>query len=175
MNAYYLKTNHLSHALGIDPGKVTLTWLAKNGRRQTAFQVKLESGGRLLHNSGKITCDKMRYQPEMEIPSRTRVTWSVTLWDEDDRAGEEASAVFETGLAKDDWIAKWIEPELCRPAYCRAAIDLPFLNKASYLRREFEIKDCKTARLYITAHGVYDAYLNGVHLEGYFMAPGTTD
>ena len=174
MVASKLKTNRLSHPMGIDPGQVVLSWVPVKGSYQTAFRVTLAYDGAVVFDSGKCVSSKTEYQPEMQIPSKTRVTWTVTLWDEADLPGDAVSAEFETGLLERDWTAQWIDPEPIRPEFSeRARLGAP-LNPASDLRKEFELADFEKARLYISAHGVYDAWINGQHVDGYYMAPGTS-
>ncbi|MBO5938748.1 MAG: family 78 glycoside hydrolase catalytic domain [Clostridia bacterium] len=175
MIASNLKTNDLSHSMGIDPGRVVLSWIPVGGMYQSAFQVALAYDGQAVFDSGKVMSSEARYLLPLEIPSKTQVTWSVTLWDEADSLGEAVCMEFETGLAENDWEAQWIDPELNSPEYSeRARYGAP-LNVASYLRKEFDLANFEKARLYITAHGVYDVWVNGQHIDGYYMAPGTSD
>ena len=175
MIASHLKTNYLTRPMGIDPGAVVLAWIPVEGIRQTAFQITVAFGGQIVADSGKVFSSRTEYVPAVQIPSRTRAVWSVTLWDENDSAGAPVSMEFETGMAAGDWSAKWIDPEPVHPEYCKFARDPLPLNRASYLRKEFAVSEFSKARLYVTAHGVYDVWINGVHVDGYFMAPGTSD
>ena len=52
-----------------------------------------------------------KYREPLE--SRSRISWKIRLWDEEDRCGEwSEEAFFETGLLKaEDWKAQWIDPE----------------------------------------------------------------
>jgi alpha-L-rhamnosidase len=63
------------------------------------------------------------------------------------------------------WQARWINPELPSNADTR--------KKASYLRRSFIVKTTQNAKLYITAHGIYNVWLNGAEVKGFLLAPGT--
>ena len=174
MIASKLKTNYLFHPMGIDPGSVVFTWIPENGCYQSAFRVTVSYDGNTVFDSGKIASSATEYIPEIEIPSKKTVTWSVTLWDEMDMPGESVLMNFETGMAKGDWKAQWIDPELVHPEHSeRARFGAP-LNPASYLKKEFDLAEFEKARLYITAHGVYDAWINGQHVDGYYMAPGTS-
>ena len=65
------------------------------------------------------------------------------------------------------WVAKWIDPELPHDAEAR--------QPASYLRRGFSIRETGKARLYITCHGLYAAFLNGRRVGDFVLAPGTGD
>lgn len=175
MKAYNLKVNRLSKTFGITPGKVTFSWLPDSGIKQTAFKIQVSFNGTSYFDSGKIFSGSFSYTPDFVIPSKTSVIWSVTLWDENDICGEAVSAEFDTAPLPCDWSAKWIEPEITRPEYSRYAKDGKPLNKASYLKKEFELDSLGRARLYITAHGIYNVYINGSEIEQYFLAPGSSD
>ena len=175
MKAYRLKVNGISAPMGIDFGKIALSWLPEDGIKQTAFRVTLDTKKDRLYDSGKQISDKNHLFPDIEIPSKTRVTYSVTLWDENDECGEMVSSEFETVIAPCEWSAKWIDPEMARPEYCYKATDGLPLNRASYLKKEFYLTETESARIYATAHGVYNLYLNGTPIEDYYMAPGISD
>jgi alpha-L-rhamnosidase len=64
-----------------------------------------------------------------------------------------------------NWQAKWINPEISPNAGAR--------QRASYLHRVFTAGTAKNAKLYITAHGIYNAYLNGVEVTDFLLSPGT--
>ena len=71
-----------------------------------------------------------------------------------------------------NWSAKWINPELTIP---NKDGDRP----ASYLRKTFLFEGREHAGeklvLYATAHGIYNIYINGTHVDGFVMAPGTSE
>ncbi|MDR2178651.1 MAG: glycoside hydrolase family 78 protein [Treponema sp.] len=167
-----LKVNHLLNPLGISPGKAAFSWLPDGGIRQTAFHLVIQDHhGQTVTDTGKITSGETVYEAPHEFASRTRFIWSLTLWDENDEKGEPVQAWFETGIACNEWQAQWIDPETNRPqkgAENRADTRV----RASYLRRVFHTEETERARLYITAHGIYNVYINGVHVDGWLFAPG---
>ena len=175
MKAYRLKVNGISNPVGVDFGRVTLSWLPDGGIKQTAFRVTLDTKDSRLYDSGRVELNKMSITPDTQIPPRTRVSFSVTLWDENGECGETVSTEFETTIAPNEWRAKWIDPEDVRPEPCYRATDGFPLNRASYLKKEFTVDSTESARLYATAHGVYNLYLNGIAIEDYYMAPGISD
>ena len=65
------------------------------------------------------------------------------------------------------WRAKWIDPELPHDKDAR--------QPASVLRRRFSAETTENAVLYITAHGLYEARLNGQRVGDFVLAPGTGD
>ena len=172
MRATKLKTNHMTEPMGIDSGKVILSWIPNGCIKQTAFQIVLSCKDGVLFDSGKVISDKTEFVPPVDMPTKSVIRWSIRLWDESDREGASSETFFETGIGKSEWNAVWICPELTEiPRFLTAADPL---NRASYLRKSFNIKKPSHARLYITAHGIYDAWINGKHVDGYLLAPGTT-
>ena len=70
-------------------------------------------------------------------------------------------------LEKNGFVAKWINPELvCDPKEHKPA---------SYLKTSFTAPKGEKARLYITCHGLYEAYINGSRAGDFVLAPGTYD
>ncbi len=147
------------------------------GARQTAYQVRVAAsdaqllkGESLLWDSGKVASDS-RACPYggPALQSRQRCAWTVRLWDGDGAASPWASpATWEMGLlAADDWMARLIEPDLPEdPAGPRPC---------PMLRNEFRLRsDVAQARLYVTAHGLYEARINGRRVGDEYFAPGWT-
>ncbi|MGN1442402.1 MAG: hypothetical protein ACI4XE_01030, partial [Acutalibacteraceae bacterium] len=113
MNAINLKTEYLNNPVGIDITKPRFFWNCDSGKKQTAYRIVAEKeDGTLLWDSGKVASDRMTHIPwgGKSLQSRDRVYWSVTLWDENGKEGEQSEkAFFEIGLlSKSDWKADWI-------------------------------------------------------------------
>ena len=109
MKAINLKTEYLINPIGIDVQKPRLSWTCDGGKKQTAYRIVAESNGKTVWNSGKVLTDIMSAKYPQSLNSRQRINWNVTLWDENDKEGESASAYFETGLLNaSDFTAKWI-------------------------------------------------------------------
>ena len=182
MNLQYLRTEYRLNPLGIDVLQPRLSWqlsTVRRGARQTAYQIiaslheeSLLIGDRTLWDTDKIASDQSIHIPYSGpgLQSRQRIYWKVRIWDEKDQASEwSAPAWFEMGLLdRDDWLAQWIgNPLVGGP---RSAVPSPFF------RKDFSILDeIQSARLYITALGVYEAYLNGQRVGQDIFAPGWTD
>jgi alpha-L-rhamnosidase len=64
-----------------------------------------------------------------------------------------------------NWQAQWINPELPPATEGR--------KRASYLRQFFTVGAARNAKLYITAHGIYNVWLNGEEVQDFLLAPGT--
>lgn len=167
MKAIRLRTEHMENPLGIDIRKPYLSWNCSGGMRQSAYEIEAISEGRVIWNSGKTETSEMNALLGIEAQSRKRISWRVRLWDEEGREGDwSEEAFFEMGLLeKGQFVAKWINPEL---------VCDPMLHKpASYLRTSFSLDKIGNARLYITCHGLYEAYINGGRVSDFVLAPGT--
>lgn len=177
-----LRCEYRANPLGLDVVAPRLSWQLQSdqrGARQTAYQViaaateqAVRDGQPLLWDSGKIGSDQSIHVPYAGEPlhSGQRVWWKVRVWDGHNRpTAYSALAWWEMGLLnRDDWRGQWIGASLVGGTY--STIPCPFL------RREFELEQAVvSARLYITALGLYEAYLNGQRVGRDVLTPGWTD
>ncbi|TDO47144.1 alpha-L-rhamnosidase [Kribbella sp. VKM Ac-2527] len=97
-----------------------------------------------------------------------RVTWRVRVRSEQGLSDWSASSAFEVGLLNDDWTARWISPV--------EGVDEGYGNRPAYaLSTRFEVSaDVLSARLYATALGVYEAFVNGHRAGTAELTPGST-
>lgn len=106
--------------------------------------------------------------PGPALSSRQRVQWRVRVGDAETWRTWSEWSYFEVGLLPAEWVAQWISPpedELGqygeRPAYA--------------LSRSVRVREgLRSARLYSTALGVYEAYVNGERQGKAELLPGTT-
>ncbi|MBQ3558805.1 MAG: family 78 glycoside hydrolase catalytic domain [Agathobacter sp.] len=167
MRAVNLKTEHMVNPIGIDIIKPYVSWNCIDGKKQTAYELEAVCGDKVILNTGKINSSQMSAILDVDVRSRQRVYWKVRLWDATDNVGEwSEEAFYEMGLLQQsDFVAKWINPEL----ECDPQVHKP----ASYLKTTFTIESKGEARLYITAHGLYEAHINGNRVGEFVLAPGT--
>ena len=110
----------------------------------------------------------LRPWPGEPLGSRARVVWRVKVWTDAGVSGWSAPAWFETGLLEArDWAARWIEP--VEPT--RAP---PGERPAYVLQTTFVIDDPHDARMYATAHGIYETFVNGRRVGDRELTPGFT-
>ena len=166
--------------LGIDVLQPRLSWQLESdrrGTRQSAYRILAAASENALSNdsplwdSGKVASDQSIHVPYggPTLVSGQRVYWKVWVWDEAGREAEGASAWWEMGLLeRTDWEAQWV--------------GAPFsggprtTSPAPYLRKEFKVtKLVVSARLYATALGLYEFYLNGTRVGDALLTPGWTD
>ena len=171
MKAVRLRTEYLVNPIGIDIVAPRLYWNAEGGTKQTAYQIIAKSGGKIIWNTGKVASSRMTHilyegQP---LHSREKVYWSVKLWDENGEGGEMSTGSFEMGLLENtDWEAKWITGNYKVKKSERYPVDC--------FRKHLSItREVKSARIYITACGLYEARLDGEKIGNYCLAPGHTD
>ena len=171
MKAVRLRTEYLVNPIGIDIVAPRLYWNAEGGTKQTAYQIIAKSGGKIIWNTGKVASSRMTHilyegQP---LHSREIAYWSVKLWDENGEGGEISTGSFEMGLLENtDWEAKWITGNYKVKKSERYPVDC--------FRKHISItREVKSARLYITACGLYEARLDGEKIGNYCLAPGHTD
>lgn len=171
MRAIYLKTEYLTEPLGLGIDKPRFYWNCEGGMTQTAYQIIAKRDGQTVWDSGKVLSSRMTHIAYEGAPlhSRDRVEWSVTLWDENCEPGEAVGSWFELGLLEpSDWTAKWISGDYKPKKNIRYPADC--------FRKEFAVKaGLKSARLYATACGLYEASINGKRIGDWAVLPGNTD
>ncbi len=146
------------------------SWKLPEGvKRQTAYRIETKAGGNTW-DSGWIESEQSTFVKYGGTPfaSRDRVTWRVSFRDEAGTdSGWSEPAAFELGLlSAQEWKAQWI-----RPAAEASATGEP----VAYLRRAFPVaKKISRARLYVTAHGLFELTLNGAPVSRDHFAQGWT-
>lgn len=177
----FLVCNYLANPIGVHDTNPRLAWQLpavddRRGVAQSAYQITVSSqpgGPADLWDSGRIASDATTQIPYAgkPLPSRTRAYWQVTSWDEQGRptTSPAGAAFWETGLLKrSDWTAQWIGA----PWHGAGQTGAP----APFVRRSFNLpRKPASARLYITALGLYEAYLNGTRIGTDCFTPGWTD
>lgn len=177
-----LYCEYRSDPLGIDVLWPRLSWKLQSdrrGARQTAYQILVSDSEQdpsdadaLLWDSGKVLSDRsvhVVYGGE-SLRSGQRAWWKVRVWDENDQASAySALAWWEMGLLnRSEWRGRWIGASLVGGP--RTTIPCPFLRKPFVLDQPVAL-----ARLYVTALGLYECYLNGQRVGDDVFAPGWTD
>ncbi len=172
-----LTCNYLHDPLGIGLNAPFFCWKLESevpGCKQTAYLLQVaekDDFSVLLWDSDWVAGENSVHivYKGPQLDSMTAYFWRVKVKDHAQGESEwSETARFETGLCQEDWQAKWIEPE--------DEVDPKAYKPAPFLRRNFNIEgDIKQARLYVTAHGLYEAYLNGKRVGDQVFTPGNTD
>ncbi len=167
MKAIHLKAEHMVNPIGLETSAPMLSWVLDRGEKQTAYRVLANVSGKCVWDSGKVESSAMLVKCGYTAKARERVEWLVEVWDENDEMERSEQAYYEIGLIDRSWSAKWIDPE--------KEHDKEVRQPSSVLRKTFSMENPVSSRLYITAHGVYEAKLNGKRVGDFVLAPGTDD
>lgn len=177
MNAYDLKCEYLVDPVGIDVKRPRLYWKCRGGKVQKAYEIQAAASeerleeNQLLWDSGRVDdWESLHIEYPMPLYTRDRVFWRVRLMDESGQFGSwSAPAMFEMGLLDDcDFHARWIDPEV--------SYDPQTEPPVSMLRREFNVQPgFLSARLYVSALGIYEVRLNDSRVGDQVLTPGFTD
>ncbi len=176
MSVHQLRTENTINPIGIDAAQPRFSWQLASTKRnalQTAYEIivtapAISKSG--IWKSGKIKSDSsvMVAYKGLPLQSSTTYHWQVRVWDNDNKpTAFSEKAIFETALLHTtDWKASWIEP-----GYEEDTI----LRPSPLLRKEFIVsKKIKSATAYITAHGMYEAQINGKRIGDAYLTPGWT-
>ena len=197
----HLRCAYTVNPLAVAPERVRLSWMlttaAGQHEHQRGYQIRVAPSEEHLHaaqdaaaadltwNSGRVDSAS-----SVDIPYRgnplsrgSRYAWAVRVWnDADDVSPWSEPASFEVELDPASWRAVWITADRSRERHTPAASTGRFdpiaraLTPVPYLRREFHVSQhVVSARLYVTACGLYEARLNGSRVGDAVLTPGWTD
>jgi alpha-L-rhamnosidase len=165
-----LRVEHLAGALGIGTTRPRFSWwLPDAAASQLGYRIQTDNGW----DSGRVESSEsvlVDYAGPV-LRSEQRVTWRVKVWTDLGESDWSDPHPFELGLLEaGDWSARWIAP---------VESDLPPAGRrpAMLVRGEFELPDLPIARarLYATAHGIYEAFINGRRVGDAELSPGFTE
>ncbi|HEY9329247.1 MAG TPA: family 78 glycoside hydrolase catalytic domain [Streptomyces sp.] len=162
---------HLSDGLGIGVASPRLTWtLPRGSGLQTAYELELDRHGTRWRTGRVDGADQVLVRwPGSPLASRERATVRVRVWGADgEPSAWSAPNAVEAGLLDPvDWQAVpvgagWDEdPEADR--------------RPARVRKDFRLdRPVTRARLYVTAHGLYEVEINGHRVGDEALAPGWT-
>ncbi|WP_030925123.1 glycoside hydrolase family 78 protein [Streptosporangium amethystogenes] len=153
-----IRFDHLREPLGIGNASPRLSWITQTGRggwTQLAYEIEAR-GERVGGTSAESVLVAWPFAP---LASRERVAVRVRVRGAEGWSSWSEEAHVEAGLLESaDWSARFADP-----------------GEGSLLRGEFSVRAAvRSARLYATALGVYEAELNGVVVGDHVLAPGWT-
>jgi len=189
-------TNSSDKKIIIGNEKIFFGWQMESDKKnviQKAYEIKLfNNEDKLIWETGKVQSSKSInvYYDGATLESRNEYNWKVTVWNNYDEVAESEFVNFEIGLNTSDWKAKWIEADMEIKSKKEefnfgqifsyhpdpSEIENISLDPPVVFSKEFSVenKEIKKARIYVTAHGVYEAELNGKKVGDEYLAPGFT-
>ncbi|MBF4570646.1 glycoside hydrolase family 78 protein [Plantibacter sp. VKM Ac-2880] len=170
---------HLREARGIGVAKPRLSWtnLGPAGWEQRAAEIEITRGDRVTTTGRVATGESVLVAwPGEPLRSREVASVRVRVWgatraetDTAEVADWGPAATVEAGLlSASDWVAKPIAADWDEDPDSDT-------RRPPLLRRDFTVgAGLESARLYVTAHGVYEAEINGRRVGDEALAPGWT-
>ncbi|WP_020533299.1 alpha-L-rhamnosidase [Flexithrix dorotheae] len=175
LTTYDLSLEHKINPLGIDNQNPRFSWKIKGSGKnimQTSYQIQVASSGKFINiiwDSGETQSDKsilVAYEGP-KLKSKAKYYWRVKVKDNHKHTSSwSETAHWQMGmLSTSDWTAKWIEPQQ----------DTIPNGPALLLRNEFNLEsDIVSATAFVTAHGLYELYINGKKAGDEVFTPGWT-
>lgn len=171
-----LRTANLINPIGLDVLQPGFSWQITSNKRNTkqvAYEIMVSSpslSNTIVWKTGKVNSDSSVHvlYKGASLKSGTRYNWKVRVWDNNKNASPWSDiAFFNTAFFNTaDWKASWIEP-----GYVEDSV----LRPSPLFRKEFDArKKVKSATAYITAHGLYEAQINGIRIGDAYLTPGWT-
>ncbi len=175
--------------LGIGSRNLTFGWVIQSegqNLRQISYHLVVLDGQTICWDSGQVESEESVY---VEYAGKTleggkRYRWYVEAETSDGESAKSGEAFFELALEEHQRKALWIEPKMRENVKKTVNMELGQTvefdrgedrQPASYLRKDFCCsKEVRSARMYVTAHGVYEAYINGKKADDRLLAPEYT-
>ncbi len=163
----HVRFEHRAPAFGIGERRPRISWrLPEGAARQTAYELRLDDGTRQRAQ----TCQNVLVPwPGTALASGERRTLQVRVWTDRGRSDWSEAVPVEAGLLDAaDWSAAWAGPA--------ATAQPPGERPVYLLRGQFQVdRPVARARLYTTAHGIYEPWLDGARIGCDELAPGYTE
>ena len=172
--------------LGFYDAKPRFSWqlpVLENVKNQSTYQIVVATSPDLLPDKADLWDSKKQETDQSiwvvyngkSLESRQKVYWQVKYWNQKGAASSWSEINhFELGLLNNsNWQAKWIGLDTKLEGVKGSQENL--IHRPQYLRKGFELSgEVASARLYITAKGVFDVVINGEDVSDDVMPPGYT-
>lgn len=173
------KVENLVNPRGMDDSTPRFGWQLEAARRnvlQTAYEIRvaatadaLVAGKKGIWSSGKVSSDACTWIPYggPALESGNTYWWQVRVWDNQGHVSNwSVPAFWQMGMLdashwKADWISVADTEDKSRPS--------PLFRKVFSTKKKI-----RSATAFITAHGVYEAWLNGRRIGNDYLTPGWT-
>lgn len=173
-----LRCEYSENPIGIDELHPRFTWILHSEKKnivQSDYQIQVATSPELLEKgtpdiwqSEKTVSDMQlaSFIPSNKLKSFQKYYWNVKIWTKS--TGKpiiSETATFETAMMnRTDWSAQWITDSFDKDT-----------EPAPLFRKAFETeKEVDYARMYISALGYYEAYINGNRVGKNYLDPAYT-
>lgn len=159
-----LLTEYQKNPIGVDDRKPQFSWKLSSSEKnvmQEAYRIVVDG----MWDSGKVVSDNsihVEYDGKPLEP-KTRYNVRVKVWDNCGQESDWTEGYFETAfLGENLWGAHWLSVKAKE-------------SEAHEFIKTFTLeKPVKKARIYATAYGTYEIYINGKKVSDNYLAPGYT-
>lgn len=166
-----VRFEHHTEPLGIGESAPRISWRtrAKNGFRQRAYELEAIIDGHTVCVREESADQVLVPWPFRQLHSREQVSVRVrVISDDGDISPWSQSAHLETGLLD---AAQWKAQAIAAPW----SEDPDSDRRPPIVRKSFRVDgEIVSARLYVTAHGVYETEINGHRIGDEILSPGWT-
>lgn len=165
MKIYDVFVNQIEKPIGYDLSGLRITFKVKdadpNLKTTKGLKIWTESEDSPIFLIANEKYEDNTFEPKISLAPRTRYNFEITISNGNTQA--KATSFFETGKMNEPFLGKWIEN--------------PNRDIANTLFKTVIYGSDKlvNARLYATALGVYEVYLDGQKLSNEILAPGFTN
>jgi len=180
LNADDLTCEYKVNPIAVDEPEPRLSWKLFSFVRdikQVAYEIRVgdnalsvAKGRDIMWTSGKVMSDQSIHvlYKGPGLTSRQKVYWQVRVWSNKKQISPWSSVNYwKMGLLNhSDWTAHWIQDTYKSDTNGGPS---PMFRKVFKLK-----KPVRAAYLYITAHGLYEAQLNGARVGDDYFSPGFT-
>ncbi len=163
----HVRVEHGAPTLGLGTPRPRLSWrLPAGAAHQKAYELRLDDGT-TLHGDGDATV--LVPWPGAPLASGERREVQVRVWTDLGESAWSAPVALEAGLLRpEDWRASWVAP---------TATPGPVGHRPAYRLRGTVTVDrpVTSARLYASALGLHETWVDGVRVSLDELAPGYTE
>lgn len=171
MKIYDITTEYKKNPIGLDETTPRFSYkIQGTSKEQISRQIIVrDNNDNIVWDSGTVYDSATIQIPYEGSPLKPFTKYSIKIIVEDENKNQHTSddeAFFETGFLNTSWEGKWID----------GTLEQAFPGRTSQVRKVFTSdKPIKQARLYISALGLYKAYINGTLVSQDELTPGWTD
>ena len=187
-----LKVNNMKNPIGISGETIMFSWIITSeitDLMQISYRIRIYKDNIIFWDSMQVDSAESAYviYEGPTLDGAVPYGWTVEIKTSDGNTVTSDINLFELAIKPAQMKSQWIEPNLPEIKKVKNPSMLDglkktvkyrtgaSLNPSSYLRKDFKcINKISSARLSVTAHGVYEVHLNGKRVGDRYFAPEYT-